>query len=176
MENLPEKYRWLEKEQGPKMLVEMLKIYGTVESPGAADNPTILSWAKELDLKEYNHDSIPWCGLCMAVAAKRAGKPVVKNPLWAANWLNSGNKVYEAMLGDVVVFKRPGGNHVGLYVGEDSTCYHIIGGNQGDRVSIMRILKSRMTGIRRPIYTVAQPVNVRKITLSSSGNISANEQ
>jgi uncharacterized protein (TIGR02594 family) len=175
MAQLPEKYQWLNKEGAPRMLVEMLNIYGVVESPGDPDNPTILSWAKELGLASYKHDSIPWCGLAMAVAVKRAGKEVVKDPLWAANWLNFGIKVKDAMLSDVLVFKRTGGNHVALYVGEDEACYHIIGGNQGDKVSIIRIAKNRMTGIRRPIYTVAQPSNVRKINLAASGEVSVNE-
>jgi uncharacterized protein (TIGR02594 family) len=172
---IPAKYEWLNKEGAPRMLVEMLKIFGTLESPGASDNPTIMSWAKDLGLKDYKHDAIPWCGLAMAIVAKRSGKEVVKDPLWAANWLKFGNKVINAMLGDVLVFKRPGGNHVGLYVGEDRECYHVMGGNQRDSVSIVRINKNRLTGVRRPVYTIAQPHNVRKIILSSSGEISDNE-
>ena len=36
------------------------------------------------------------------------------------------------MLGDILTFKRNGGGHVGLYVGEDKDCYHVLGGNQGN--------------------------------------------
>lgn len=174
---LPSKYAWLENEGAPKMIVEALKLYGTRETIGAANNPVILEWAEELGLKEYKADSIAWCGLFVAIVAKRAGKEVVKDPLWADNWRKFGNKGDEAMLGDVLVFKRTGGNHVGVYVGEDENYYHLIGGNQSDAVTITRIAKLRLKphGIRRPVYSIAQPPNVRKIALGASGEISANE-
>jgi hypothetical protein len=41
-------YAFLNAEPGPRMLVEMLKIFGTLETPGAADNPVILGWADEV--------------------------------------------------------------------------------------------------------------------------------
>lgn len=172
--NLPAIYSWLPKEPGPKMVLEFLKIFGTKEAPGAADNPVILAWAKEVGVNGYNHDSIAWCGLCMAVIAKRAGKPVVKDPLWAANWLNFGTSVQEAMLGDVLVFNRPGGHHVALYVAEDNISYHVGGGNQSDMVCITRILKARCIGIRRPPYQ-NPPANIRRIIMDGAGVISQNE-
>lgn len=174
--NLPSQYLWLLDEQGPKMLLEFLRLYGTKEVIGTGDNPEILSWAKEIGVeRDYRADSIPWCGLFMGVIAKRAGKPVVPQPLWARNWLHWGNEVKEAMLGDVLVYQRPTGGHVGIYIGEDDVCYHTGGGNQGDQVSIVRILKSRCLGIRRPKYT-QQPANVRKIVLAVDGDISENEK
>ena len=159
------------------MLHEALKLYGTLEAPGVEDSPTILAWAKELELERtYTADSIPWCGLFMAVIAKRAGKVPVVSPLWAANWLNFGVETKRAMLGDVLVFKRPGGGgHVALYVGEDSDNYHILGGNQADAVNIIRIKKERCIGIRRPVYNV-QPDNVRIIQLAAEGATSKNEK
>lgn len=172
--SLPARYQWLANEGAPKMIVEFLGFYGIKETIGNEDNPIILAWAKELGLKEYLHDSTAWCGLFIAIVAKRAGKEVVLNPLWAANWLNFGTAVDEAMLGDVLVFKRTGGNHVGLYIGEDSLCYHVGGGNQSDSVSITRIDKARCRGIRRPKYN-NPPANIRKIILSATGEISSNE-
>jgi hypothetical protein len=44
-----------------------------------------------------------------------------------------------AALGDVLAFVRNGGGHVGLYVDEDASAYHVLGGNQSDRVSITRV-------------------------------------
>lgn len=173
---LPEQYAWLGKEPGPKMIVEALKLFGTVEGAGAKDNPTILAWAKEVGLSEtYSHDSIPWCGLFVAVVAKRAGKELVKSPLWALSWADFGKPTEGGpMLGDVLTFKRDGGGHVALYVGEDAGAYHVLGGNQSDRVSITRMAKSRFYRARRPIYNV-MPSNVRKISLVSNGKLSTNE-
>lgn len=172
---LPKQYEWLAKEGAPKMIVEFLKIYGTTERIGQEDNPVIMGWAKELGITDYIHDSIAWCGLEQAIVAYRAGKPVVKNPLWAANWLQFGEQVSVAKLGYVLVFKRPGGNHVGLYVGEDKECYHVAGGNQSDMVRISRMAKSRCIGIRKPPYQTTEPLNVRQIFLSPEGEVSTNE-
>lgn len=160
------------------MLVEALKLYGVLESPGTSDNPLIISWAKEIGgsvEQVYKADSIPWCGLFIGVVAKRAGKELPKSPLWALSWATFGSYTEEAMLGDVLVFTRKGGGHVALYVGEDNVCYHCLGGNQSDKVSITRITKNRLYTVRRPIWKVAQPANVRKIILDPSGEISENE-
>lgn len=173
---LPKQYAWLTKEGGPKMLVEALKLYGTIETPGKASNPTILAWAKETGLGAYSTDSIPWCGLFVAVVALRAGWARPPSPLWALDWLKFGAPTNPAMLGDVLVFKRDGGGHVGLYVGEDKAgYYHVLGGNQSDAVNIKRIEKKRCVGVRRPKWRIAQPANVRKIVLSSTGSVSTNE-
>lgn len=172
---LPARYAWLDKEPGPKMLVEALKLYGTLEAPGARDNPVILAWAAEVGLaKTYSHDSIPWCGLFMAVVAKRAGKSIPDSPLWALSWAEFGAPAKTPMLGDVLTFKRNGGGHVALYVGEDAGAYHCLGGNQSDSVCITRIAKARLFRARRPIHSV-QPANVRKVILAARGELSTNE-
>lgn len=174
---LPTAYAWLDSEPGPNMLLEALKLYGVKETPGAANNPIILDWAKEVGAADYKHDSIAWCGLGMSVCAKRAGweyRPK-GNPLWALNWATWGDPVKTPMLGDVLTFKRPGGGHVGQYVGEDASAYHVLGFNQGDAVSIVRILKARLYAARRAPWKVAQPANVRVVKLASTGGLSKNE-
>src|SRR3954462_9898058 len=104
---LPAQYAWLSKEDGPKMLIEALKLFGTLEGPGAKDNPTILAWASEIGLaKTYSHDSIPWCGLFIGVVARRAGKDIPDSPLWALSWADFGKPAGAPMLGDVLTFKR----------------------------------------------------------------------
>lgn len=173
---LPAQYAWLDQEPGPRMLVEAMKLYGTYEVVGPKHSPVIMGWAKELGLKDYVNDEIAWCGLFQAIVAHRAGWPVVDRPLWAANWLNWGKKVDgEPMLGDVLVFIRPGGNHVGQYVGEDADCYHVLGGNQKNGVTITRIKKSRLRGFRRAPWKQVQPANVRRVHLAPSGRVSMNE-
>lgn len=174
--SLPKEYQWLAQEPGPKMLLEALKLYGVVETPGDGDNPVIIDWAKETGLKSiYRKDATAWCGLFMAVVAKRAGKALPDDPLWALNWSRFGNKVSDgAKLGDVLVFKRKGGGHVALCVGEDNECYHCLGGNQSDQVNIVRKPKDRVYAIRRPLYT-NQPANVRKVILSDEGAIDQQE-
>ena len=169
-------YSYLNAEKAPKLLVEALKMLGTKEVVGKVHNPVILGWAEELGLKKvYTADEIPWCGLAIAYAAYKAGVQVVEKPLWALSWANYGTRVTEPMLGDILTFKRNGGGHVGIYVGEDATCYHVLGGNQGNAMSITRIVKARLYQARRTAWKVAQPANVRKIYLDAKGAISKNE-
>lgn len=175
---LPARYGWLVREPGPKMLIEALKLYGTLEAAGSKNNPTITGWAQEIGgevADVYKADSIPWCGLEMAIVAKRAGKELPKHPLWALSWSAWGAKVARPMLGDVLTFTRNGGGHVTLYVGEDADAYHCLGGNQSDAVSITRIAKDRLYAARRPLYR-EQPANVRVVKLASNGaSLSSNE-
>jgi uncharacterized protein (TIGR02594 family) len=169
-------YSYLDNEKAPKVLVEAVKMLGTKEVVGKVHNPVIMGWAKELGLqKVYTADEIPWCGLAIAYACHKAGVQVVDKPLWALSWANYGTKVAEPMLGDILTFKRDGGGHVGIYVGEDKDCYHVLGGNQGNAMSVTRILKTRLYQARRTTWKVAQPANVRKVLLDAKGAISKNE-
>lgn len=184
MATLPKQYLDLLKEGAPKMLVEILNLFGTYEVPGSGDNPVILAWAKELGLQDiYKHDETAWCALLMAIAAKRAGKPLM-NPiskvLWALNWADWGTRVTVGMLGDILIkkrFDRDGkliGGHVTMIVGEDSNYYHCLGGNQSDSVSIVRIAKTAVYAIVRPHYNNI-PANVRRIFRDPTGDVSTKE-
>jgi uncharacterized protein (TIGR02594 family) len=174
---LPRQYAWLAKEPGPQMLLHALAIYGTREFKGAADNPVILAWAEECGIRSYIHDSTAWCGLAMAVCAKRAGWEFNPsgNALWARNWSLWGTPIATAMLGDVLVFPRGDAGHVALYVGEDDAHYHCLGGNQSDMVNIVRKPKRPILAIRRAPWRIAQPANVRVVRLSSTGIVSTKE-
>lgn len=178
---LPAQYLWLSDEDGPRILLEMLKLYGTVEKPGPKNNPLILKWATEIGLGHvYNQDSIAWCGLTVGYAAAQAGWDYAPrgNALWARNWLAWGTPVDlgKEMLGDVLVFSRGAvSGHVGLYVAEDQTCFHVLGGNQSDAVNIKRVEKDRLLSGRRCAWRVNQPSNVRKVRMTASGVISRSE-
>jgi uncharacterized protein (TIGR02594 family) len=102
---------------------------------------------------------------------------VVKNYLRAMSWTSFGKaiKPNEAALGDILVFNRNGGGHVGFYIAEDDTAYHVLGGNQSDSVNITRILKSRIYSINRPAYKVT-PSAVKKYYMDDSGALSNNEE
>jgi uncharacterized protein (TIGR02594 family) len=167
---LPKHYEWLLNEPGPKILQVALPLHGTKEVIGRENNPVILAWAAEVGLdKVYKSDETPWCGLWVALCVKRAGKPVVKDPLWARNWAKWG-VACEPELGCILVFERgPTSGHVGIYIGEDDTFYYVYGGNQKDMVSIVPIRKERLIA-SRCLYSVAKPANVRAIRLASDGS------
>lgn len=169
---IPEQYKWLDREVAPKMLMEAITLLGTKEVIGSLNNPVIMDWAQALKIKEYNMDSIPWCGLFIAYLALITNKTLPTSPLWALSWSKWGEGC-EPELGCVLTFKRNGGGHVGLYVGEDLECYHVLGGNQGDSVSITRIKKSRLDAAR--CHYKNKPTTIRKIHLSPVGSVSTNE-
>ena len=159
----------------PWVIEQGLKLKGTREIVGPRHNPVILAWGREVGLGNvYTNDEIPWCGLFVAVVAQRAKKAIVSKPLWARNWSKFGVKVDRAGLGDVLVFKRGNGSHVGFYIAEDATCYHVLGGNQNNTVNIMRIAKNRTLSIRRPIYN-NQPKSVKPYYVAANGIVSINE-
>ena len=179
------RYAWLQNEPAPRILVEAVRLFGVAETSGNGNNATILSWAKELGLKQYTHDSVAWCGLFVAICAKRAEYAISKTPLWALSWANWGEQADVPMLGDVLVFKREvmqpktkkvqRFGHVGLYVGEDVRAFHVYGGNQDNRACVKRIARGRLVAARRSRWKVGQPANVRRIELSAFGELSAGE-
>lgn len=169
---LPQQYAWLNNETGPKMLKEALSFYGLLEVAGKGSNPTIMEWAKEVGVSGwYADDSVPWCGLFMGLCAKRAGFPYNSELLSALAWAKWNDHVDndQAMLGDTLVFVRPGGGHVAFYIGESDKNFLVFGGNQGDKVGFEWVDKSRLFAVRRAHWKVAQPANVRKVLLSDSG-------
>ena len=173
---LPAQYQWLPTINPPNMIVKGLQLYGTLEKIGPESNPIILEWASEVNLTAtYTGDDIPWCGLFVATVAHRSGWDIVKNPLWARSWIDFGIAADIPSLGDILIFSRDGGGHVGLYVAEDDNCYHVLGGNQSDSVSITRVNKVRLIGARRPKWKISQPASVKPYKVTASGVISVNE-
>lgn len=176
----PSSYAWLETlGQLPRTIQEALCLFGTAEVVGKGSNATIMAWRDELNLaghkiSGYSDDDIPWCGLFAAIVAKRAGKEPVRDPLWARNWTLFGVKASKAGLGDVLVFERGNGGHVGFYIAEDAACYHVLGGNQSNKVCITRVEKSRCIARRRPEYR-NQPASVKPYDVKPTGTISKNE-
>jgi len=187
------RYGFLVQEPGPRMIVEAIKLYGVTETPGSVSNPEIMAWADEVGVARgvYSADSVPWCGLFAAVVARRAGweNQIPATPLWARAWATFGQPADKPSLGDVLVFIRDGGGHVGFYVGEDASAYHVFGGNQGDLVSgrrgdtvgITRIDKTpvsrggRFLAARAPLWKFGPPPSRRPILLGASGPLSTNE-
>lgn len=179
--NLPAGYGWL-RDVGPlpRHLAVALSLIGTLEGAGGENNPTILGWAAKLraagiNVSGYTADSVAWCGLFVGYVMLEAAREPIHDPLWALNWAKYGVDGGQPDLGDILTFKREGGGHVAFYIAEDAAgFYHVLGGNQSDRVSIMRIAKTRMYSCRQPAYN-AKPTSVRPYVVSPSGIISRNE-
>jgi uncharacterized protein (TIGR02594 family) len=167
--NLPDKYAWLANEGAPQLLVQALKLFGIKEVPGPKHNPSILAMLKRLAFGWIKDDETPWCGTSLAYAAVEAGvaerNPEMPRAFW---WLNWGTPVTAPMLGDVLVFTI---SHVGIYVGEDSLHYYVLGGNQGNAYNISRFPKGWLKGARRTPWKIGQPANVRRVWLDAGGEV-----
>lgn len=159
----------------PKVITEGMKYLNVSEIKGPASNEVIMKWATGLGLeKVYTNDDIAWCGLFVAHVIKNTGRDPVKDPLWARNWVKFGVASPQPSLGDILVFARNGGGHVGFYVAEDKSAYHVLGGNQGNKVSIVRIEKNRLLQARRPLYN-SIPTTAKPYLVSAKGTLSTDE-
>lgn len=138
----------------PVWLREARRFMGLKEISGPQSNTTIMGWAKRFGgwiSNTYNNDDVPWCGLFVGnlIATTLPNEILPANPLSALAWAKFG-KACNPCLGSILIFKRTGGGHVALYVGEDDDCYHILGGNQSNSVSIVRKPKSQLNACRWP--------------------------
>lgn len=183
---LPKNFEWIGDilETSPKMIVEGLNLLGVAEIKGQKSNPVILGFAKEIGVDDiYKNDDTSWCALSHNYIALKSGKPIYgykdKYDLLRAlafgkngveinkdEWVVVKNS--EAAYGDSLLFKRPGGGHIGLYIGESKTHYIVMGGNQNNMYSFTRIAKERLVAVRRPKYK-ATPASVKKYFLDNSG-------
>lgn len=129
---------------------------GLRETPGIANNPVLLKRFAAITRAlgvAYNADSTPWCGAIMAWWMTQCGIAPPAIAVRAKSWATWGVPLVSAAQltpGAVLVFGREGGGHVALYVGEDATHFHVLGGNQGDAISIMRIATDRCIAMRWP--------------------------
>lgn len=129
---------------------------GLKEIPGPKHNPTIIKWLTQLKAW-WKDDETPWCGTFVAHCMDSVGVALPKHWYRAKDWLNWGVAV-APRLGAVAVFDRNGGGHVGLLVGETATSYAVLGGNQGNSVSVMALAKNRLLGTRWPAGVSKSPV------------------
>lgn len=139
------------------------RFLGIAEVAGPTANPQILAMLR-LDMRTgIVDDSTPWCAAFVSYIAWLLDLPRSKS-LAARSWLKVGMPVEldQALVGfDVVVLSRGDGpqpgpevlqapGHVGFYAGRDGKDrVKVLGGNQGNAVSIDSFPVSRVLGIRR---------------------------
>ena len=123
---------------------------GTAEIPGPQTSTKIRSWLTSLKAW-WTDDETPWCGTFIANVMQRSNVALPKHWYRAKAWLDWGQPIAEPVVGCVVIFERTGGGHVGLVVGKDLTGrLLVLGGNQGNKVSIAPFDRSRVVGYRWP--------------------------
>lgn len=186
--NIPKNFEWIDPDkigQIPKMIVEGSMLLGVKEVAGSGSNPVILKMAEDIGAKKiYKADSMAWCAVSHNAVAVRAGKKIsgYKDPydlLRALAFQKNGVSINvddwevidleDAMFGDTLIFMRPEGGHIGIYIGESATHYYVMGGNQNNMYSFTRVAKHRLVAVRRPKYKIATPSSVKKYFLTDTG-------
>ena len=139
------------------------RFIGFKEAAGAASNPQILAMLR-LDENWPAGDETAWCSAFVNYVAWLLRLPRSKS-LAARSWLQVGIPIQlgqAAADSDVVVIQRGDGKqpgpevvnapgHVGFFAGYDAAreLVQLLGGNQGNAVSIELFPAERILGIRR---------------------------
>ena len=137
------------------------RFLGMAEITGEQDNGFIV-WAHSLCGLKNTPDEIPWCSSWLNAICWMLDLPRSRSAA-ARSWLLIGKEIDldAAKPGfDIVVLKRGGGDqpgpevldapgHVAFYSGHDNFFVDLLGGNQGDKVSIASFERSRILGVRR---------------------------
>jgi len=140
--------------QEPHWLRRARGYLGMTELPGAKHSPAIVRWLETLKAP-FRDDETPWCGTFVAGVLNESGLKHIADPWGARNWLKFGKPLDRPAQGAIVVFWRgsPKGwsGHVGFIVGKDRKGnLMVLGGNQGNAVSIAPFSTDRVLGYRWP--------------------------
>lgn len=140
------------KDTPPPWFLSLHADIGQHERPGRKHNPVIVKYFADAGFPGVKDDETAWCAACVNAHLERHGIPGTKS--LAARSFERWGEECEPRIGCVVVMSRgdPKGwqGHVGLYYGETATHVIVLGGNQGDAVSVAKFPKSRVVAYRWP--------------------------
>ena len=139
------------------------------EYPGSQHNPEIIKFFADSGHNWVQDDETAWCAAFVGSVLAQCGISGT-NKLNARSYLKWGNSVdiNNAKQGDVVVFWRESKDswkgHVAFYSEHDANNVYVLGGNQGNAVSIQSYPLSRLLDVRsmaQPRTSVAQSKTVQ---------------
>jgi uncharacterized protein (TIGR02594 family) len=127
---------------------------GIHEIPGPKANAFIVECLESttLDRRDAMLDETAWCSAFVNRVMQLAGVEGT-NSAWARSWLNWGREPDDEEFGKgVIVVLERGANsgHVGFLADWDDDTVTLLGGNQGDAVSLAIFPQSRVLGYRVP--------------------------
>ena len=150
-------------------MIEARKYLGLAEVVGPKHNPTILGWLRQLKAW-WAEDETPWCGTFVAAMLWATDRFVIKHWYRALAWEEAGTILSKPAYGCLVVFNRSGGGHVGFLEGVDNRGnLMVLGGNQGNRVSVAPFDRKRVVAYVWPSGADGTP------SLRNDGKLSTNE-
>lgn len=152
----------------PSWLRVALSELGTAELPGAKHNPRIIAYHASTRLAAKT-DETPWCSSFANWVMIEAGYTATRSAA-ASSWLSYGIRT-RGRRGTIVVLSRPGGHHVGFVAGMTRTHVWILGGNQGNAVSIAPYSLARVLQFRAPDLNAIRPEDRAWLALASSPDI-----
>ncbi len=132
---------------------------GQREVSGTADNARIRAFFRDVGQTASLHDEVAWCAAFAGACLERAGHASTRS-LMARSYLRWGEALDEGRFGAVAVLSRgsdPAAGHVGFLLGETDAHVVLLGGNQGDAVSVAAFPRARLLGLRWPKEMTAPP-------------------
>lgn len=135
----------------PQWLAIARPLVGLHEISGAEHAQEIIDMWRAIKRSGIQSDEVPWCAAFVGACLERAG---IRSSRFesAKSYLEWGVRLAGPAHGCIVVFSREGGGHVGFVVGQDeSGRLLVLGGNQGDQVSVKAFPQDRVTGYRWPV-------------------------
>ena len=126
---------------------------GTREIPGPEHNPRVIEYHATTGLSA-DDDETPWCASFVNWCIEQAGLEGT-NSARARSWADWGRAIDTPVPGCVVVLWRGSPDsrkgHVAFYVGPGSgATIRLLGGNQGNAVSVKAYPSNRVLGYRMP--------------------------
>lgn len=141
--------------QQPDWLAWAWRELGVHEVAGSGDNPRIAEMFKTVGHDAIRDDEVAWCAAFLGACLERSGRSSTRS-LMARSYLEWGNAINEARFGAIAVLSRgtdPALGHAGFIVGETEQQVFLLGGNQGNAVSVAPFAKERVLAYRWPQET-----------------------
>lgn len=136
--------------------MELIKAYhiamaelGQQEIKGELANPRIIEYHSMTTLASKS-DEVSWCSAFVCWCLEKAGIRSTRMAN-ARSYLEWGQEVEAPYEGCIVVLSRgkePWQGHVGFFVKMEGDKVFVLGGNQGDKVSVVGFHKSRILSFR----------------------------
>jgi uncharacterized protein (TIGR02594 family) len=136
----------------PPWLAAAWAEFGVREIPGKDDAPEILRYFREAGDTSVESEATPWCAAFLGAMLKRGGCAGTGS-LLARSYLKWGDALDAPRVGAVAVLSRgddPNAGHVGFLLGDANGKLYLLGGNQGDAVTVAGFDKTRLLGLRWP--------------------------
>lgn len=141
---------------------------GLEEFPGARHNPAIIAMYAASNNGWVQDDETPWCAAFVGAVLAQAGLKGTSS-LAARSYLDWGQEVPldNAQKGDIVVLWRGSRDgwqgHVAFLDRIEGNMVYLLGGNQGNKVSVAPYPIERVLGVRRKAEPRSTPAASRTV-------------